>query len=362
MRKLGLFLVLFTLFSQSSLAFFKDIYTAEEMGMVTDHHYYTSIKWMYDNGVVEGYSDGTFKSDQKVNRAEFLKMLYETMNIDVEEVKDVDPFTDVPKDEWYTNYVRKAYLDGVIDGYSDRSFRPGQTINFAEAAKIISNTFFTDIEKYDKMYDVYGYDFCLTDFKKYYSKDWFYPYISLIDSYCVIPGYVNGISGFYPGNLVTRGDMAEMLYRAKAVSDNYYPGLTRNYEIDLENEILVPVPRYMEIDSAKRMKIVGLDGGYWMKLVLKNTSLVGTVMDYGNYSPNCVDGLGAYCNTPTVRFVVDPSDRWKIYSTIDNFHIGDEDYDSLKQHFGAAFTIKLDEIVNFSEGYAAYEYELTLED
>ena len=38
--------------------------------------YAGSIEWMNENGVIQGYPDGTFKPDKCVNRAEFLKMMY----------------------------------------------------------------------------------------------------------------------------------------------------------------------------------------------------------------------------------------------------------------------------------------------
>lgn len=360
MKKFGLFLFLFALFSQTSLAFFKDIPEDPK------HHYYTSVKWMYENEVVEGYSDNTFKSDQEVNRAEFLKMLYATLDIPVDDVKSVNPFTDVPADEWYTDYVRKAYLDGVIDGYSDRTFRPAQTINFAEASKIIANTFLKEkkFQNPDKNLAQGGeFPYCLPGNEKYVDE-WFYKYISQIDGFCIIPEYLNGMYGFSAGQNVTRGDMAEMLYRAKTIRDNFYPGLVHNLNREFEAEILVPAPIGVDISSENRVKVVeGAFGpGFWEKLVKDKLVLKGKVMDYGDYSDDCVEGLGTFCDQVTLRFYIDPIDRWKVYSLLDNFHISDEDYDSLKKYLGENFTIELDEIVNFSEGYAAYEYELTLED
>ena len=40
-----------------------------------------AINWLYEQGVINGYEDGTFKSDKPVNRAEFLKMLYEILGM-----------------------------------------------------------------------------------------------------------------------------------------------------------------------------------------------------------------------------------------------------------------------------------------
>lgn len=347
MKKLGLFFFLFALFSQTSLAFFKDI-TADPK-----HHYYTSIKWMYDNDVVEGYSDGTFKSDQSVNRAEFLKMLYSTLDVSVVEVKQVSPFTDVADDEWYTDYVRKAYLDGVVDGYSDRTFRPAQTINFAEASKIVANSFFSD-----KILEPNSYLTCDMEDFKIYANQWYSKYFfTAVGDFCLI----HDIFGLNPSMEVTRGDVAEMLYRAKAIKDNFYPGLNHDFNREFEAEILVPAPLGVELSSSKRVKVLDVSDGFWMKLAADNLVLKGKVIDAGNYSDDCVDGLGTYCDTVHLMFYIDPVDRWKVYSLLDSFDISDDDYHSLKENLGKNFTIELDEIVNYLEGYGASEYELTFE-
>jgi len=50
-------------------------------------------------------------------------------------------FSDVDKTAWYADYVCMALSEGIIAGYSDGTFKPAQEINFAEAAKIIANAF-----------------------------------------------------------------------------------------------------------------------------------------------------------------------------------------------------------------------------
>ena len=51
-------------------------YTLAFSDVNQDTSYMTAIAWMQGNGVIQGYPDGTFKPDQCVNRAEFLKMMY----------------------------------------------------------------------------------------------------------------------------------------------------------------------------------------------------------------------------------------------------------------------------------------------
>lgn len=47
-------------------------------------------------------------------------------------------FPDVEKDKWYAEYITFAVKNGWINGYSDGTFRPNANITRAEAAKILA--------------------------------------------------------------------------------------------------------------------------------------------------------------------------------------------------------------------------------
>lgn len=46
-------------------------------------------------------------------------------------------FTDLYKDQWYYDYVNELYNNGVINGYEDATFRPERTVTTGEALKMI---------------------------------------------------------------------------------------------------------------------------------------------------------------------------------------------------------------------------------
>ncbi len=190
----------------------------------SSHPNATAIDWMYTNGVVEGYSDGTFKPNQSVNRVEFLKMLYATLNIDTN-ASNVGPsqfdgrFPDVDQAQWYWTYLRYALEAGTVDGYPDGTFKPNNTINYAEAAKIVANAYFDMDSWYSE--DLFNnFDTCELDESKY-RNDWFWHYLGYLDQNCIFPNELSEIeTTSRPALNITRGQMAEMLYRAKAVKDN----------------------------------------------------------------------------------------------------------------------------------------------
>lgn len=183
-----------------------------------DHAYAKSIRWMKDNEVISGYADGDFKSEILVSRAEFLKILYKAKGM--HGASGAMNFSDVSQDDWFYPYVKEAYLTGVVKGYGDGTFMPGGEITFAEAVKIVSNAYFS----VDDWYNSTPYDKCYKDLSWMAdeSGSWYWKFFYVADNFCVIPDFVMyyGISDFDPSLKVTRGDMVEMIYRAKAVVDS----------------------------------------------------------------------------------------------------------------------------------------------
>lgn len=102
-------------------------------------HKYEDAMWnVYENGIVQGYEDGSYKPDQTINRAELLKIIVEAAydESDFEGYADQSCFSDVPANMWYTPYVCFAKDEGIVEGYEDGTFKPAQKIIFVEALKI----------------------------------------------------------------------------------------------------------------------------------------------------------------------------------------------------------------------------------
>lgn len=50
-------------------------------------------------------------------------------------------FTDVHPDHWFHGPVTALANIGIIDGYADGTFRPGNSVNRAEVAKMVNETY-----------------------------------------------------------------------------------------------------------------------------------------------------------------------------------------------------------------------------
>lgn len=101
--------------------------------------YKDAIGWAKQSGILQGYPDGTFKPDRTVNRAEFLKIVLGAKGINVSDATGNAGFKDVDDGAWYAPYIRYAKAQGIIQGYADGTFKPDQTVNFAEALKMAYN-------------------------------------------------------------------------------------------------------------------------------------------------------------------------------------------------------------------------------
>lgn len=98
------------------------------------------ISRLVDSGVLSGNPDGSFAPNRKMNRAEFSKILVNSLDVE-KFFPSKGSFPDVEPDDWFFPYVETAKHYGWIAGHPDGEFRPGDKINRAEAAKMLVSAF-----------------------------------------------------------------------------------------------------------------------------------------------------------------------------------------------------------------------------
>lgn len=170
--------------------------------------YYPAIEWMYDEGIAEGEAGAGgqrfFHPERAVNRAEFTKLvLLGSGDRSPPAPCATAPFPDVPKDAWYAPYVCAAKAEGIIGGYPDGTFRPAANINDAEAAKILVGAF--DVETRPE-------DLTAIDGESL----WYKPYVLALSRQNAVAPTVAAFNA-----LITRGEMAEMIYRLSEGKPSY---------------------------------------------------------------------------------------------------------------------------------------------
>lgn len=99
--------------------------------------YSDEINFAVSKGFISGYSDGTFKPNQGITRAEFAQMIAVF-------VKDGYPgssnFKDV-KGHWASNAIDQLYGNKNIKGFPDGTFKPDQKLTRAEAVTVLNSVF-----------------------------------------------------------------------------------------------------------------------------------------------------------------------------------------------------------------------------
>ena len=103
-----------------------------------DKWYNNAVSTLSRMGVIGGYADGTFRPDAPISRAEFAKIAVSFTQNNGSAVYNY--FTDVKPTDWFAPYVTAAKDAGLIEGYSDGSFKPESKITRAEACAIVNRT------------------------------------------------------------------------------------------------------------------------------------------------------------------------------------------------------------------------------
>lgn len=86
-------------------------------------------------GYIGGYDDNTFRPNNSITRAEFVKIVNRTFGFTE---KATEGFKDVASNKWYYDDILIAKKAGYIDGYDDNTFKPKNRITRAETVKMLN--------------------------------------------------------------------------------------------------------------------------------------------------------------------------------------------------------------------------------
>lgn len=201
---------------------------AQKFSDVSESHAnYQAIEYLAKQGVVQGYGNGRFNPSAKINRAEFLKMLFLA---DEAKVSGENCFEDV-RNDWFAPYVCAAQNREIVQGYSDKKFHPENFINFAEASKMLANFF----ELYTARSNASG---------------WYAPYVLALEEADAIPAEIDS---FDLG--ITRAEAAEMIWRIKTgqsdLVSNTYENIANRKKAGAEEEVDTTLKKFSSCDEAQ---------------------------------------------------------------------------------------------------------------
>lgn len=91
-------------------------------------------------GVINGYTDGSFKPNDTISRAEAAKMIYTIWNggnDNASAFAGKSVFTDVYSGHWAEGYINFCYTNGIINGKGNSKFAPDDKVTGTELAKML---------------------------------------------------------------------------------------------------------------------------------------------------------------------------------------------------------------------------------
>lgn len=160
------------------------------------------------NAYISGYTDGTFRPDNTITRAEAAAMISRISSDFNENENYNDVFSDVAGGMWYRNNVNFAAEKGYIAGYGGGVFKPENTITRAEMAAMI----------YKYTHELEPAKPLKSDYSDVSVEHWAIGYINAIGFEGIVSGYPDGT--FRPDNYVTRAEAVTMINKALGRADS----------------------------------------------------------------------------------------------------------------------------------------------
>ncbi len=172
-----------------------------------DYPNFEAIEFLKAQGIINGYDDGKFGPEDSINRAQAIKIIDGAFGVAVEAEYEV-LFPDVTKDQWFFPYVMAGQKGGLVNGYPDGKFRPEKELTLAESLKIIMLAAKVSLPK-----EVTSIVFSDVPQNEWYAKYALYARENNILS----PDQFGKV---YPDAPVSRADFSEIIYRTMKVKES----------------------------------------------------------------------------------------------------------------------------------------------
>ncbi len=200
---------------------------------------FPAVEYFASLGVLSGYKDNAsgisyFKPEQKVNRAEAVKMILagSTQKYNIQTALSSNIFPDVLKDVWFAPFVSVAVSNSIVKG-DDRTglFDPGRTVNKAELMKMVILANKVDVSS------------ALNGVEANVSSDvpkdaWHYDFMRYGKEYGII--FPDRMGNMSPGKELSRGEVAEIMFNMHKVQKG---GKTQEYLSRTEAKIFSTITK-----------------------------------------------------------------------------------------------------------------------
>lgn len=166
--------------------------------------------YLWNQGVISGYSDNTFRPYDTATRAQMCKIIVVALKWPLNTTSGPH-FSDVPKSDMFYGYIETAYNQGVITGYGDGTFHPNGSVTRGQLCQIVVKAmgWATNV--------ING-----PHFKDVLSTDAFYGAVETAFNHGVISGYAcdgepcdaKNRPYYHPYDNAARGQISKVVYLA----------------------------------------------------------------------------------------------------------------------------------------------------
>ena len=195
--------------------------------------HYNDILNLSERGIISGFPDGTYRPNVAITRGQAAKIIAKTLDLDTSSIENPN-FSDVnDKDEFYP-YIAALVKAGIISGYSDKTFKPKQTITRGQMSKMIAIGFNLEDEIEAPFTDVPA-------------NHPFANYINALFSSGVTTGKT--ATTFDLNGEVTRGQLASFVARAENTGNDSETTATAIIEDIKDSSVTIDGEKYKVNDS-----------------------------------------------------------------------------------------------------------------
>jgi hypothetical protein len=161
-------------------------------------YFYEAVRYLYCHGVISGYQDNTFRPFNNTTRGQLTKIV--VLAEGWTQTCTSQTFSDVPPSHTFYCYVETAVAHGIISGYADGTFKPGNDVTRGQLAKIVV------------LAEGWADECATQHFSDVPPGSTFFCYVETAFAHGIISGYADGT--FRPGNNATRGQISKIVYQA----------------------------------------------------------------------------------------------------------------------------------------------------
>ena len=115
-----------------------------------NEYYHEGIDFVVSRGYMIGMGGAKFQPDTEMSRAMLVTVLYRAAG-EPDTGKQVNPFTDVADDAWYTKAVIWAANNGIVNGVAKNVFAPDASITREQIAAMLYRYAGAEAAKEDKL-------------------------------------------------------------------------------------------------------------------------------------------------------------------------------------------------------------------